>query len=242
MGGGQTTSAVELAEFELVVKELQAEALDLSKYHEYDNSTAADFEINYPEVVAEYLKGGLALVGGNVRGRSRASPIETRSYKEDKEFIQRFLQLKYAILFLQKHKKFGRYCFYGCWCLPNGSSDLGFGTGPPIDDIDRSCREFATCYNCLYNTEIGRGCDEDRPGRYTIKGRMDPVTKQKYLMCMDPPGSCKRMRCECDKNLAEKLQEYESQWNIQNHRRWEVLPLNKKNTAPLPTLLIMTME
>ena len=71
----------------------------------------------------------------------------------------------------------------GCWCLPNGSSDLGFGTGPPIDDIDRSCREFATCYNCLYNTEIGRGCDEDRPGRYTIKGRMDPVTKQKYLMC-----------------------------------------------------------
>ena len=67
--------------------------------------------------------------------------------------------------------------------MPNGASDLGMGTGPPIDDIDRSCREFATCYNCLYNTEIGRGCDATNPGRYVIKGRMDAVTKQKYLMC-----------------------------------------------------------
>ena len=83
---------------------------------------------------------------------------------------------------------------------------------------------------------------------------MDPVTKQKYLMCskslnsdrslsinyrllltdnsnlcsVDPPGSCKRMRCECDKNLAEKLQEYESQWNIQNHRRWGSPPFEQE--------------
>ena len=73
--------------------------------------------------------------------------------------------------------------FQGCWCLPNGASDLGVGTGPPIDDIDRSCREFATCYNCLYNQEIGAGCDEAGKGRYTIKGRQDGATGQKYLMC-----------------------------------------------------------
>ena len=222
----------------------------MTQYHDFQNTT---FDINYRELAEEYFQGGLSQLvngvgnGNGPRGRSRAAggPVAQRTAKEDKEFIQRFLQLKYSILFLQRNKKFGRYCFYGkihydcpsqdrliradqlfgpwipspsrtvrltkssrvqlfiqlgwvvmgkslnklsgCWCLPNGSSDLGFGTGPPIDDIDRSCREFATCYNCLYNTEIGRGCDEDRPGRYTIKGRMDPVTKQKYLMCSKYP-------------------------------------------------------
>ena len=135
--------------------------------------------------------------------------------------------------------------------MPNGSQDLGVGTGPPIDDIDRSCREFATCYNCLYNTEIGRGCNEKQPGRYTIKGRMDPTTKERYLMCskyknklkdkilnfklsVDPPGSCKRMRCECDRSLAEKLREYENQWNVQNHRRWGTPAFDAQKYCTLP--------
>jgi len=223
--------SMDIDDIDTVVSELEADAVDMTQYHDFQNTT---FDVDYRELAEEYFQGGLSqLVNGNgngPRGRSRAAggPVAQRTAKEDKEFVQRFLQLKYSILFLQRNKKFGRYCFYGCWCLPNGSSDLGFGTGPPIDDIDRSCREFATCYNCLYNTEIGRGCDEDKPGRYTIKGRMDPVTKQKYLMCMDPPGSCKRMRCECDKNLAEKLQEYESQWNIQNHRRWGSPPFEQE--------------
>ena len=102
---------------------------------------------------------------------------------EDQEYIKRFLQLKYAIMFLQKTKSIGRYCFYGCWCLPNGAADLGLGTGPPMDDIDRSCREFATCYNCLYNQEIGGACNEENPGRYVIRGRTDPVTDKKTLYC-----------------------------------------------------------
>ena len=125
--------------------------------------------------------------------------------------------------------------------------------------IIRSCREFATCYNCLYNSEIGRGCNEDKPGRYTIKGRNDPTTNQRYLMCskfsnftcvlflctivshekskpilVDPPGSCKRMRCECDRSLAEKLREYENQWNVQNHRRWGSPAFDPQKYCTLP--------
>jgi len=223
-----------------IAAEMEAEAIDMGVFHDFYNTTSADFDINYPKLVKEYFEGGANLVGGNVRGRGRAAtaagPIQRRSSKEDKEFIQRFLQLKYSILFLQQHKKnIGRYCFYGCWCLPNGSSDLGVGTGPPIDDIDRSCREFATCYNCLYNTEIGRGCNEKQPGRYTIKGRMDPTTKERYLMCMDPPGSCKRMRCECDRSLAEKLREHENQWNVQNHRRWGTPAFDAQKYCTLPS-------
>lgn len=225
-----------------LIKEMQEEALDLEAFHDFDNFTSSDFEIDYNHVVNEYFNGGSALIGVNTaRGRSRASvssgPMERRASKEDKEFIQRFLQLKYSIVFLQKNKNknIGRYCFYGCWCLPQGSANLGVGTGPPIDDIDRSCREFATCYNCLYNSEIGRGCNEKQPQRYTIKGRMDPTTKTRYLMCMDPPGSCKRMRCECDRSLAEKLREFESQWNVQNHRRWGKPAFDAEKYCSVPT-------
>lgn len=230
-------TAMEGVDLDAIVTDLQADQLDLPSFHQYENTTDVDFEVDYNKLAKEYFEGGSRFVGGNPRARSRAAagPLSERTKAEDKEFIQRFLQLKYSILFLQKNKRFGRYCFYGCWCLPNGASDLGMGTGPPIDDIDRSCREFATCYNCLYNTEIGRGCDAKNPGRYVIKGRMDAVTKQKYLMCMDPPGSCKRMRCECDRSLAEKLSEYESQWNIQNHRRWGTPAFDQEKYCTVPT-------
>ena len=176
MAGLLGTDAMETVEDrDALIAEMEAEAIDLSQYHDFDNTTSADFEINYPKLVKEYFEGGASLVGGNVRGRSRAAaaagPVNQRSSKEDKEFIQRFLQLKYSILFLQTHKKnIARYCFYGkffigvwfqisiriliftlgCWCLPNGSSDLGVGTGPPIDDIDR----YSSHTFCLSNYRI----------------------------------------------------------------------------------------
>ena len=40
------------------------------------------------------------------------------------------------------------------------------------------------------------------------------------LWCTDPEGSCLRQRCECDRDLAEKLAEHENQWNMQNHHKW----------------------
>jgi hypothetical protein len=57
--------------------------------------------------------------------------------EDDKDFMMRYLQLKYSILFLQQQKFIGKYCFYGCWCLPSGVGDLGAGTGPPVDNIDK---------------------------------------------------------------------------------------------------------
>ena len=90
----------------------------MTQYHDFQNTT---FDINYRELAEEYFQGGLSQLvngvgnGNGPRGRSRAAggPVAQRTAKEDKEFIQRFLQLKYSILFLQRNKKFGRYCFYG---------------------------------------------------------------------------------------------------------------------------------
>ena len=64
-------------------------------------------------------------------------PAGSNLTEEDREFMMRYLQLKYSILFLQKQKFIGKFCFYGCWCLPNGAGDLGAGTGPPVDNIDK---------------------------------------------------------------------------------------------------------
>lgn len=210
-----------------VIDELEIRDMNISSYHQYEGWTEEDFQKGIVPVIKEYFKGetpgskvytsGKPRSGGNPR--SGATPKQERSSAEDQEYIKRFLQLKYAIMFLQKTKSIGRYCFYGCWCLPNGASDLGLGTGPPMDDIDRSCREFATCYNCLYNQEIGGACEEENPGRYVIRGRTDPATKQKTLYCMNAPGTCQRNRCECDRALAMKLGDYQDQWRVDYHRR-----------------------
>jgi len=143
--------------------------------------------------------------------------------------MMKFLQLKYSIIYLQSRKVFGKYCFYGCWCLPHGAADMGVGHGTPVDVVDQSCKEFATCHNCLYSTEYGKGCDANPEAKYKVAGRVEVATGKKYLMCMDAPKSCNRMRCECDKAFAEKLEKYENEWNIDHHRRWGANPFDAQN-------------
>lgn len=43
------------------------------------------------------------------------------------EQTRKFRNLKILVLFLQSEKKFGRYCFYGCYCLPEGSHNIAAG-------------------------------------------------------------------------------------------------------------------
>ena len=55
--------------------------------------------------------------------------------------------------------------------------------GRPVDVIDQSCHDFATCYNCLYSREMGRQCDENDQGNYRMTGTSDPETGVKTLTC-----------------------------------------------------------
>ena len=41
--------------------------------------------------------------------------------------LRKFRQLKISVLWLQKEQKFGRYCYYGCYCLPEGSHNIAAG-------------------------------------------------------------------------------------------------------------------
>ena len=42
-----------------------------------------------------------------------------------------------------------KYLFYGCYCFPDGHQKLFSGYGEPIDEIDRVCKAFQTCYRCV---------------------------------------------------------------------------------------------
>ena len=85
--------------------------------------------------------------------------------------------------------------------MPAGAGQQLMGYGVPVDNIDRSCREYTTCYNCnffyslwnfkllrigLYNQEInGERCDEMAAiqKRYAITGNQDPATGKITLFC-----------------------------------------------------------
>jgi len=158
--------------------------------------------------------------------RTRNVPVEERNEADEIALItlRKFKNLKAMVMTLQPVNVtvFGRYCYYGCWCLPNGMHNLAAGYGAPVDQIDAVCKEFALCYKCL-EIDFGGNCDPEarayRWGRIRFEGI--PVD----LECKDKPETgpthrCKRYTCECDRVLAMGLSEVHWYWNESFHSRW----------------------
>ena len=162
------------------VLERQVPYKTIKKYMDFEGYQDDDWRIDFEGIVRSFLTDESSSKGPEMVGKLTRSSSLT---PEDREYMQRYLQLKYAILFMQRRKTFGKYCFYGCWCMPKGALDIGVGQGHPVDAIDQSCHDFATCYNCLYSKEIGRECDESDTGNYRMTGRNNPVTGEKTLSC-----------------------------------------------------------
>merc|ERR1712176_362598 len=140
---------------------------------------------------------------------------------------RKFRNLKILVIWLQKGGKFGRYCYYGCHCLPEGSHDLANGGyGKPMDNIDHACRRFGQCYKCLveehkddkFNINGVTDCKGEEIG-YQADLIINDQTGEKSIQCLNKLGSCRRNICECDKQLAENLAKYENEWNEANHSR-----------------------
>jgi len=139
--------------------------------------------------------------------------------------IRRFKNLKAMVMTMQPPHVtvFGRYCYYGCWCLPNGQHNLAAGYGQPVDPIDEVCKEFALCYKCLDMDFAGTCNPEKRSYRW---GRVKDNAGVTYdLECKDNPDKgpnhrCKRYTCECDRVLAMGLGQTHQFWNESHHARW----------------------
>lgn len=145
--------------------------------------------------------------------RTRSTPKPKIKYMTP---ARKFKQLKLMVLWLQREQQFGRYCYYGCHCLPEGNHNLlGGGYGVPVDPIDRSCKNFFQCYECAKMENAM--CQGDKV-KYKFSLIQDPNTKEKTIECMNPVGTCNRNICECDKRWAETLALHEDKFNSDFHK------------------------
>jgi len=162
---------------------------------------------------------------GNGEQECAVNPYYQASASPELTDLNRFKNLKAMVMVLQPVQVtvFGRYCYYGCWCLPNGQHNLAAGYGQPVDPIDEVCKDFALCYKCL-DMDFAGTCDpEKRAYRWGQIRDGNGVTYD--LKCKDdytkgPNHRCKRYTCECDRVLAVGLGATWDRWNESYHARW----------------------
>lgn len=142
--------------------------------------------------------------------------------------LRRFKNLKAMVMTLQPASVtvFGRYCYYGCWCLPQGQHNLASGYGAPVDAVDAVCKEFALCYKCI-DIDFGGSCNPEKRGYRWSKikdGNNIPIDLQcDNIASVGSSHRCARYICECDRILAVGLSTVHSVWNITYHARWTPL-------------------
>jgi hypothetical protein len=161
--------------------------------------------------------------------------------KKQEQGIKRFVELKQLVSFMQpKDKRISRYCFYGCWCLPEGAHSFVAGEGRPVDLVDKACQYLWFCYTCakqeFRGTFTGRykectpdkqkykfkyDMDKSRPGRYDLR---DIRCTDKWYHPMDTKNkwksNCAKAICECDRGLAKRLYRSYTKWDKSRHRIW----------------------
>lgn len=139
--------------------------------------------------------------------------------------LRRFKNLKAMVMSLQPSNVtiFGRYCYYGCWCLPQGQHNLASGFGQPVDPIDAVCKEFTLCYKCI-DIDFGGSCNPEKRG-YKWGRSFDSEGNQIDIRCKNnhndgPSHRCARFVCECDRVLAVGLSHVWMYWERRYHARW----------------------
>merc|ERR1719219_3329905 len=166
---------------------------------------------------------------------------EADSLEESTQMMKRFVELKQLVSWLQpKDKRISRYCFYGCWCLPEGAHSFVAGEGRPVDLVDKACQYLWFCYTCAKQEFRGvflgksKECTPDKQ-KYTFRFRYDRAHPAHYekrdIICKDTfyhpmntkdkwKSNCARAICECDRGLAKRLWRAWTHWDKSRHRIW----------------------
>jgi len=155
--------------------------------------------------------------------------------------LKRFVELKQLVSWLQpKDKRISRYCFYGCWCLPEGAHSFVAGEGRPVDLVDKACQYLWFCYTCAKQEFRGvfmgktKECIPDKQ-KYDFRLKLDKAHPQHYdkrdIICRDSfynpmntkdkwKSNCAKAICECDRGLAKRLWRAWTHWDKSRHRIW----------------------
>jgi len=126
-----------------------------------------------------------------------------------------------VVMFLQADRSafaLEKYLQYGCYCFPQRDAQLFVGRGDPVDEVDKVCKAFQTCYRCV-GIDYGQEDCINSLG-YEFEGKENKKTGERTLQCKDAKRSeeskCSNAQCECDKALAEGLAQMEIMWNPNN--------------------------
>lgn len=201
-------------------------ALFLSSVVRSDDSSTSDADANLQEAEAAIAAWCAQIDPNSQQLVNMNDPICQNLVRgEGDPGARKLKQLKLLVLWLQPEHRFARYCYYGCWCLPDTDhADYTPRFGKPVDAVDGSCKKQAQCYDCA-KMDHGSDCDSSSVGyKFELhKDSNDPDNHMKHsITCLDDPNkskrSCSRAVCECDKRLAEDLRTNFGFW-VQGHHQ-----------------------
>jgi len=203
------------------------ESLDCSEYEDMEEESA-EYLLLEDDQIAEFKK-------------CKDASEDQIKLKNQEEQLRRFVELKQLVSWMQpKDKRISRYCFYGCWCLPEGAHSFVAGEGKPVDLVDRACQYLWFCYTCAKQDFKGifggrvKYCVPDAK-RYAFRFSWNVLNKHDYtqrdIKCKDPwyrimdakfkqRSNCARAICECDRGLAMRLYKVWKHWDKSRHRIW----------------------
>lgn len=129
---------------------------------------------------------------------------------------KRYQQLITQMNFYNKDFDARRFWAYGCNCLILGDRPMSeAGLGPPVDDLDASCKKYKECLKCA-KMEFGDQCiSEFVKYKFLVKGE--------GVQCRNRYDTCERSLCECDKLLAKSHSRTAEVWDEKYHlfsRNW----------------------
>merc|ERR1711881_34863 len=173
--------------------------------------------------------GAEAALAGALTRSSRQSALA------ELNMLKRFKALKNSVLWMSRDPRFGKYCYYGCYCLAALHESEGEfppkQKGAPIDGVDAACKVQQDCYTCMsMDEDVKESCTTDARYHFDLtEDSNDPGNVDKRdMVCTDKFVSeggnkkthCKRAVCECDRGLAIRLRDAEPDWDANNHKLW----------------------
>lgn len=183
------------------------------------NYSVLENDADFNDFVRTLIKPQLKTTSrfGNLNNFPGSEEVESPNTAGAKQ-ARKFFTVKQMIMYFQATPMFGKFAYYGCWCFPEGSLDLGAGYGEPVDEIDRTCKKQNQCHRCA-SMKFGKS-ECPASSEYKFRGIEDEVTKKRYVVCLDDEGTCGRSLCECDKQLAETIAGLEFEWETDYHAKW----------------------
>merc|ERR1712228_499462 len=126
---------------------------------------------------------------------------------------KRYQQLITQMNFYNKDFDARRFWAYGCNCLILGDRPMSdAGLGPPVDDIDATCKKYKECLKCAAMTYGPQCVSEMKKYKFYAKG--DDVK------CRNRLDTCERSLCECDKMLAQSHSSTADGYDQKYHLFW----------------------